>query len=125
ARNVCMTPLAPGPAGTERRLAGSHHDDVLERPTLPALVELHVLEALAPTGLAEPEVELAHVIVAAEPVGRTVEDDPAVFHDVAVIRNAESDLGVLLDEEERRPPLVVDPANDVEDLAHEQGRETE
>src|SRR5438445_12155504 len=96
-----------------------------ECPPLPPLVELHVLEALAAAGLAEPQVELADVVVAAQLGGRTVEDDPAVLHDVAVIRDAQSHLGVLLDEQERRPPLLVDLADDVEDLAHEERREPE
>src|SRR5262249_60055168 len=91
------------------------HDS--ERPALAALVELHVLETLAATGLAEPEVELAHVVVAAQLGGRTVEDDPAVLHDVAIIRDAQGHLRVLLDEQERRPPLLVDLAAEVEDLA--------
>src|SRR3989475_4545318 len=96
-----------------------------ECPALPALVELHVLEALAAAGFAEPEVELADVVVAAQLGGRTVEDDPAVLPDVAVIRDAQGHPGVLLDEQERRAPLLVDLADDVEDLAHEQRGEPE
>src|SRR5438309_5038067 len=96
-----------------------------ECPALPPLVELHLFEALAAAGLAEAEVELADVVVAAQLGGRTVEDDPAVLHDVAVIRDAQGHLGVLLDEQERRPPLLVDLADDVEDLAHEERREPE
>src|SRR5947207_1689619 len=96
-----------------------------EGPALAALIELHVLEALAPAGRAEPQVELADVVVAAQLVGGTVEDDPAVLHDVAVIRDAQGHLGVLFDEQERRPALLVDLADDVEDLAHQQRREPE
>src|SRR2546428_8346627 len=109
------------PPATARRPANRRS----ERPALAALVELHVREALAPAGGAEPKVELADVVVAAQLGGRTVEDDPAVLHDVAVIRDAQGHLGVLLDEQERRPPLLVDLADDVEDLAHEQRREPE
>src|SRR5919198_5744090 len=96
-----------------------------ERPPLSPLVELHVLEALAAAGLAEPQVELAHVVVAAQLDGRPVEDDPAVLHDVAVVRDAQGHLGVLLDEQERRPPLFVNLTNDVEDLAHQERSEAE
>src|SRR5256886_974870 len=96
-----------------------------ERPALPPLIELHLPEALAAAGRAEPQVELADVVVAAQLGGGTVEDDAAVLHDVAVIRDAQGHLGVLLDEQERRPPLLVDLADDVEDLAHEERREPE
>src|SRR5262249_26763624 len=98
---------------------------VSECPAFSALVELQVLEALAPAGLAEPEIEFADIVVAAQRVGRALEDDPAVLHHVAVVGDAQGDLGVLLDQEERRPALDVDLADDVEDLAQEQGREPE
>src|SRR5262249_48672676 len=98
---------------------------VSECPAFSALVELQVLEALAPAGLAEPEIEFADIVVAAQRVGRALEDDPAVLHHVAVVGDAQGDLSVLLDQEERRPALDVDLADDVEDLAHEQGREPE
>src|SRR5262245_16124572 len=56
-----------------------------ERPALAALVELDVAEALAPSRLAQAQVELPDVVVAPELVGWTVEDDPTVLHDVAVV----------------------------------------
>src|SRR4029453_11407876 len=104
------------PAG---RPAGSEH------PALAALVELHLAEALATAGLAEAQVELPDVVVAAELVGRAVQDDPAVLHDVAIVRDAQRDLGVLLDEEERGPALLVDLLDDREDLPHQQRGQAE
>src|SRR5262245_34018999 len=97
----------------------------LKHPALAALVELDLAEALAAAGLAEAEVELADVVVAAEFLGRAVEDDPAVLHDVAVMGDAERDLGVLLHEQEGGAPLGVDLLDDLEDLAHEEGSEAE
>src|SRR5207247_336971 len=89
-------------------------------PALAALVELDLAEALPPPRLAQAEIELAHVVVAPELVGRTVEDDPAVLHDVAVVGDAERDLSVLLDEQDGGPLLGVDLLDDLEDLAHQQ-----
>src|SRR6267142_3465162 len=121
-RSVCRPRPFPSPRCSRSRHGRRWRS---ERPALPPLVELHLLEALAPAGRAEAEVELAHVVVAAQLGGRTVEDDPAVLHDVAVIRDAQGHLGVLLDEQERRPPLLVNLTNDVEDLAHQERREPE
>src|SRR5262245_64255667 len=95
---------------------------VSKRPAFAALVEFQILEALAAPGLAQAEVELAHVLVAAQLGGRALEDDAAVLHDVAVVGEAQRDLRVLLDEQERRLLLVVDLAGDVEDLALQQRR---
>src|SRR5258706_16130931 len=95
-----------------------------EHPALAPLVELQLLEALPPPGLAQPQVELSHVGVAAQGGGRTVEDDPAVLHDVAGVGDGQRDLGVLLHEQGGGAPLGVDLLDDREDLAHQQGRAT-
>src|SRR4030095_6454111 len=112
--------------GLPRRLLGSRPTTpASERPALPALVELHLLEALPAPGLAEAQVELADVVIAPELRRRTVEDDPAVLHDVAVLGDAQRGPGVLPDEEERRPPLGIDLLDDLEDLADEERRKPE
>src|SRR5678815_4573482 len=61
--------------------------DASEDPALAPLVELEVLEAPAPSRLAEAEVELADVVVAAEALGGAVEHDAPALHDVAVVRD--------------------------------------
>src|SRR3712207_7455758 len=60
---------------------------------------------------------------AAQRLGRAVEDDPAVLHDVAVVGDAEGDLGILLDQEKGRAALGVDFPNDVENLPNQQRSE--
>src|SRR5260370_38240663 len=96
---------------------------ISEHPALAALVELDLLEALPAAGLAEAQVELADVVVAPQLGGRTVEDDPAVLHDVAGVGDAEGDLAVLLHEQDRRRPLPLDRLADLEDLLHQQRQE--
>src|SRR5215472_3368060 len=115
-----LTPLPWGTSARDRRSrAGS------ECPALPALVELDLLVTLPPPRLAQTEVELADVIVSPEFGGRTLEDDPPVLHDVAVIGNPEGDPRVLLDEEKRRPSLRIDLLDDLEDLTYQEWRESE
>src|SRR5262245_35683361 len=96
-----------------------------ECPALAALVELDVPEALAPARLAQAQVELANVVVTPELGSGSVEDDPAVLHDVAVVRDPEGDASVLLHEEERCASLRVDLLDDLEDLAYQERREPE
>src|SRR6266542_714659 len=91
----------------------------------PALAPLVELEIAVAGRAAAAEVELLHVLVRAELVGLAVEDDPAVLHDVAVVRDPEREVRVLLDEQEARLLLAVHALDDVEDFAHEQRREAE
>ena len=63
----------------------------------------------------------AHIAVAAERLGWTIEDDSAILHDVAIMCNTEGDLSILFDQEEGRTALGIDLLNDAENLAHEQG----
>src|SRR5271166_1969180 len=87
----------------------------LREPALAPLVVLDVAIALA-TAAGKPEVEFLHVLVRAQGLSGAVEDDAAVLEDVAVIGKAERDVGVLLGEEEAHPLLLVEAADDLEDL---------
>src|SRR6266542_2626881 len=91
----------------------------------PALAPLVELEIAVAGRAAAAEVELLHVLVRAELVGLAVEDDPAALHDVAVIRDLEGEVRVLLDEQERGLLLPVHPLDDPEDLADEERGEAE
>ena len=53
------------------------------------------------------EVELLHVLVGPELFRLAVEHDTAVLHDVPVVRDAERQVGVLLDQEEGGPLLAL------------------
>src|SRR5499426_1254287 len=128
-RRAAVTPRGPNPHDTtfpDSDTADGTASDLTpasKRPAFAALVEFQILEALAAPGLAQAEVELAHVLIAAQLGGWALEYDAAVLHDVAVVGDTQRDLRVLLDEQERRLLLVVDLADDVEDLAHQQRRQ--
>ena len=70
--------------------------------------------ALAPLAV-EAEVELLDVFVPEELVGRTVHDDLAGLHDVAVVGDRECHDGVLLDQQDR-DALLVDVDDGVANL---------
>ena len=70
------------------------------------------------------QVELPYVLVLGQFGGRLVHDDGARLDDVAVVGQGECEGGVLLDEEHGRP-LAVDLGDELPDLAHEAGGETQ
>ena len=59
------------------------------------------------------------------PLAGVLHDDPAVFHDVAVVGEVERHLGVLLHQEHRHVLLGVQALDDLRDLVDEDGRQTE
>src|SRR5215475_2869256 len=74
------------------------------RLSIPAAAPAVLLDvAIAAAALAAAaEIELADILVTAQPLGRAVEDDAAVLDHVAVVGDVEGDLGVLLHEQDRR-----------------------
>src|SRR2546422_10387421 len=70
--------------------------------------------------LGQPEVELLHVGVLAQRLHRTVQHDPSVLHDVAVLGDGECHRRVLLDEQHRQLLLAIEPLDDLEDLLDEE-----
>src|SRR6185437_17075420 len=64
------------------------------------------------------EVRLFHFLVATQILGRSAGNDAALHEYVAVMRNGERLMHVLLDQKHRHA-AVVDPLDDVERLLHE------
>ena len=60
-----------------------------------------------------------------QPLGRAVEHDAAVLHDVAVVGDVERDPRVLLDQEDRDPELVADRLQPRGEVLHDERREAE
>jgi hypothetical protein len=76
------------------------------------------------TVVAKPEVELAHVLVLTQHAGRLVHHDLARLEDVAVVRDRECHVRVLL-HEQHRGPLSIDLNDQVADLLHDERCEPE
>src|SRR5688572_32124990 len=93
-------------------------------PAPAAAVLLHVAVAAALPG-AGAQVELADVLVRAQPLGRAVKDDAPVFHHVAVVGDLERHLRVLLHDEQRDPEAVPDLAQALHELSHHERREAQ
>src|SRR5579883_414531 len=68
-------------------------------PALAPAVMLDLAVAFAPGG-GKAEIELLHILVAAQGLRRAIHDDAAVLEDVAIIGIAQRDVGVLLGEQE-------------------------
>src|SRR6202007_3313760 len=54
-------------------------------------------------------VEALHVLVGQELLGVAVEDDPPILHDGAGGGDRQRQVGVLLDQQDGRPLLLIDP----------------
>src|SRR3990172_7434152 len=89
----------------------------------PAPAVLLDLAVAAAALAAAAEIELADVLVAAQPLGRAVEDDAAVLDHVAVVGHVERDLGVLLDEQDGGARLPADRSEALHQLLHHQRRQ--
>src|SRR6266545_3728226 len=85
------------------------------QPPLAASVVLHVAERLTPRRR-QPEVELLHVLVLRELGRRAIHHDAAGLENVAVVGEAQRDVGVLLGQEEAHRLVAIQVAHDLEDL---------
>src|SRR5437870_438697 len=99
--------------------------DRLGKPALAAPVVLEVAVGFARTDLVEAEIELLDVGVLPHRLGRSFEDDAAIFHDVAMVGDVERHGGVLLDQQHGQVLLLPQPADYTEDLLDEKRRQAE
>ncbi|MNT05401.1 hypothetical protein D3C72_1400200 [compost metagenome] len=86
---------------------------------------LDVLEAFCLAPAAHAQIKLAHIRVAGQAFGRSVDHDLAVFHDVAAVRHGQRDRGVLLHQQHGGAAFGVDAGDDAEDVLGQLGREAE
>src|SRR3954468_6281711 len=80
---------------------------------------------VAAAGAAAAQIKLLHVAVRAQPLRRAVQHDAAVLHDVAVVRELQRDLSVLLHHQHRGTEAGADCAQALDQLAHNERREAE
>src|SRR5919108_6489552 len=81
--------------------------------------------AKAAKGISVPQVAAPHRLVVAQRGARPRERDPADLEHVRVGGHGERDARVLLDDEHGQPFLLVELADDAEELAHDERREPE
>src|SRR4030042_1524691 len=74
---------------------------------------LHLAVALLGAQGGKTHVKLFNVLVFLEKIGAAIEDDAAVFHDVAVMGNAQGDAHILLYQQDRSLLLGIEPFNDI------------
>src|SRR5437763_9751292 len=137
--DVLPAPLGPMRASSSPLFARSDTSRSTERPpkaretrsssssaipaaATPVLLDLAVAATLAGRGA---EIELADVLMRAQPLGRAVEHDASVFHHVAVIGDVERHLRVLLDDEKRHAKAITDLAQAVHQFLHRERGEAE
>src|SRR6266545_6524767 len=72
-----------------------------------------------------PEVRLADAFVLAQLCARTLQRDPPDLEQVGAIRYVERGVRVLLDDEHCQPLLLVQAANELEELLDDERREAE
>src|SRR5664279_5978884 len=99
--------------------------ECLLQPALATLVVLDISAALASSLFAKPEIELLDVRVLLQARGRTLQHDPALFHDVAAVSDVEGTASVLLHDQHRQPEVDLEPFDALKDLLDQDRRETE
>src|SRR5215472_17956218 len=67
------------------------------------------------------EIEFLHVLVALQALAITVEHNAAVFHDIGVVRDRQSNTGALLDEENGNAQFIADRQQLLRQFAHGDG----
>ncbi len=72
-----------------------------------------------------PEIKFTDIRVFTQVVRRSLHDDFSVLHDISVMGDLKGHPGVLFDEDDGRPLLLVDPPDDPEDLLDDEGRESQ
>src|SRR5712692_6079151 len=93
-------------------------------PSPAAAILLHV--AVAPAlAAAAAEVEFLDVGMAAQALGRAIEHDPAVLHDVAVVGDFERHRRALLDDQDGDAELAPDFGEPAEQVLHHDRRQAE
>src|SRR5438445_3242779 len=92
----------------------------LGQPSLAPAVVFHVAVALALADAGQPQVELLDVLVVADRTGVAVQHDAAGLHHVAVLRVLQRHCRILLGQQHRDLLLAIEPADDLEDLGHQQ-----
>src|SRR5687768_14173066 len=100
----------------------SNSSSAIPTPATAVLLHVAVAAALPAAGA---QVELADVLVRAQPLRRAVEDDAPVLHHVPVVRHLERHLRVLLHDEQRDLQAVPDHAQALHELANHERRETQ
>src|ERR1700730_18031981 len=93
-------------------------------PSPPAAILLDLAVA-APLPALAPKVELLNVGVTAQPIGRAVEHDFSVLHDVAVIRNLQRDRGALLHDQDGGAQLAADGDQSQQQIVHHDRRQSQ
>src|SRR5436309_10474872 len=111
-RNSCGS-VSPGTTTSLRGcMAWVFHNALMSSPSfalLPTPLAAH-------TGAVDAEVELAHVVLLAQPRAGVFQHDAAVLQHVAVVGHVQCHLRVLLDDEQARAALAVDAHDDLEDF---------
>src|SRR6266513_2215400 len=115
--------LSPPKASEMSRNASSA--DVSAIPAPAPAVLLHIAVVAPPLAAARAQVELADVLVSAQPLGRAVEHDASVLHDVSVVREPERHLRVLFDEQQRGAQPIAYRAQGATELFHDERGEAE
>jgi hypothetical protein len=66
------------------------------------------------------EIKLPHILIGTESLGIRIEHDAAVFHDVAIIGDAQGSCGILLDQQDGDVLFAVQAPDNVEYFVNEE-----
>src|SRR6516165_2633560 len=106
----------------KRKVRRSISSSAIPSPAAAILLHLAITPALAAL---EAEIEFLDVRVATQALGRAVEHDPPVLHDVAVVGDLERHRRALLHDEDRDAEFAPDLGKPAQQIFHHHRREAE
>src|SRR5262249_9473336 len=106
----------------KRRVRPSISSSAIPPPAAAILLDVAIASSL--TALAA-EIEFLDVLVLAQALGRAVEHDAAVFHDIAVVGDVEPYRGALLHDQNGDAELAPDFGKPLHQIFHQGGCEAE
>src|SRR5262249_49072391 len=92
----------------------------LQEPALAAPVMLDVTVA-APADIAEAQIKFLDVFVVAQAGGAAIQDDPAVFQDIAILRNGQGHGRVLLDQQYGHLGVAIEARDNGKNFLYQHG----
>src|SRR5215471_5785271 len=73
----------------------------------------------APADIAEAQIKFLDVFVVAQAGGAAIQDDPAVFQDIAILCNGQSHGSVLLDQQDGHLGVTIEARDNVKNFLHQ------
>lgn len=95
---------------------------ILRQPALAPFVVFDVSVTFLFADFCQTQVKFFHIGIFFDLFHRVIQNDSAVFHDIAVIGDAQRQAGILFNQENTNPFFLIDSPDNFKNFGHQQGR---